>query len=70
MLGTFTSIYKFLLNALPLLIPAVSLPQRRVIRATEEPSETPFLSDADEEEEEGPTAEHPTTMLRVPLKKR
>ncbi|KAG6917567.1 hypothetical protein DXG01_002036 [Tephrocybe rancida] len=67
MLGTFTSVYKFLLNALPLLIPAMNppIPKPHLIK-TEDSSETPFLSDA----EDGPTAEHPTTTLRVPLKKR
>ncbi|KAG6841215.1 hypothetical protein C0991_000661 [Blastosporella zonata] len=70
MIGTFTSIYKFLLNALPLLIPALNHPPtlRPRFKRSDDSSETPFLSDA--EEEDGPTAEHPTTTLRVPLSKR
>ncbi|KAG6811590.1 hypothetical protein H0H92_006713 [Tricholoma furcatifolium] len=67
MLGTFTSVYKFLLNALPLLIPAMNPPKPKPLLSLRDgSSESPFLSDA----EEGPTAEHPTTMLRVPLAKR
>ncbi|KAG6884255.1 hypothetical protein C0993_012770 [Termitomyces sp. T159_Od127] len=73
MLGTFTAVYKFLLNALPLLIPALNIPTPKRLPILNSDgassSETPFLTDA-EEGNEGPTAEHPTTMLRVPLKKR
>ncbi|KAG6887777.1 hypothetical protein C0995_012800 [Termitomyces sp. Mi166 len=71
MLGTFTSIYKFLLNALPLLIPALNLPTPKPlpILSAGDSSETPFLTDV-EEVNAGPTAERPTTLLRVPLKKR
>ncbi|RDB20199.1 hypothetical protein Hypma_013067 [Hypsizygus marmoreus] len=66
MLGTFTAIYKFLLNALPLLIPAIRPPPIRYDDEDEKDS-SPFFSD---DLEAGPTAEHPATTLRVPLTKR
>ncbi|KAG5651486.1 hypothetical protein H0H81_008486 [Sphagnurus paluster] len=68
-LRTFTSVYKFLLNALPILIPALNPPRVPQISITgEDPSESPFLSD--DVEEAGPTAERPTSTLRVPLARR
>ncbi|KAF8076912.1 hypothetical protein FPV67DRAFT_1618904 [Lyophyllum atratum] len=68
MLGTFTSVYKFLLNALPILIPALNPPVEIHPRITidGETSESPFFDDL----EHGPTSEHPLTTLRVPLSKR
>lgn len=61
--GTFTFLYKFLLNALPILIPAIkprpfSLPFRRIDHSS------PFV---DDDLESGPTAEHPSTTLHVPI---
>jgi hypothetical protein len=46
--------YKFLLNALPILIPAINPPK-------------PYVND---DPEAGPTAEHPGSTLKVPLEKR
>ncbi|TFK61036.1 hypothetical protein BDN72DRAFT_485408 [Pluteus cervinus] len=54
MLGTFTSLYKFLLNALPIVIPAMN-PRT--------------LVDVDNVEQ-GLSTEHPTNTLEVPLSKR
>lgn len=55
--------YKFLLNALPILIPALnpSKPSRHVI------PDSPF---DDDNLEAGPTALHPTSMLEVPVARR
>ncbi|GLB34301.1 putative peroxisome organization [Lyophyllum shimeji] len=67
MLGTFTSVYKFLLNALPILIPALNPPKvepRMISNGTS--SDSPFFDDL----EKGPTAEHPSTPLHVPLARR
>ncbi|KAG5642687.1 hypothetical protein DXG03_002345 [Asterophora parasitica] len=67
MMGTFTSVYKFLLNALPILIPALNppKPKRQPILTGEASAESPFADD-----DEGPTLEHPTTTLRVPMSQR
>lgn len=63
MFATFASMYKFLLNALPILIPALnpSKPSRHVI------PDSPF---DDDNLEAGPTALHPTSMLEVPVARR
>lgn len=55
--------YKFLLNALPILIPAMN-PTKPYHNAV---SDSPFH---DEDLEAGPTASHPRSTLEVPLTKR
>lgn len=62
--GTFTSLYKFLLNVLPIFIPAINPPPRRLYQDLENSS--PVF---DDDLESGPTAEHPSTTLQVPLPK-
>jgi hypothetical protein len=63
-LGTFASMYKFLLNALPILIPAMN-PPKPLLSAI--PS-SPFDEDGDLEA--GPTASRPTSTLEVSLAQR
>ncbi|KAF9459161.1 hypothetical protein BDZ94DRAFT_1300726 [Collybia nuda] len=67
MLGAFTSTYKFLINALPIFIPALN-PSQAIVPYQDGADASPF--DDDDDLEEGPTAAHPTTTLKVPLAKR
>ena len=61
--GTFTFLYKFLLNALPILIPAIKpRPFAHPFQLLDHSS--PFV---DDDLESGPTAEHPSTTLHVPI---
>ena len=61
--GTFASMYKFLLNALPILIPAIN-PSKSYFDTV---SDSPFDTD---DLEAGPTASRPSSTLEVPLAKR
>ncbi|KAJ7255851.1 hypothetical protein B0H12DRAFT_1202125 [Mycena haematopus] len=63
MLGTFAAVYKFLINALPILIPAIK-PRPRTLAS-------PFDDDEDEEEMELPrTVSYPASGAATPLHRR
>jgi hypothetical protein len=55
--------YKFLLNALPILIPAMNPPKSSLNAVPDSPFD-------DDDSEAGPTASHPTSTLEVPLTQR
>jgi hypothetical protein len=62
LIGTFTSLYKFLINALPILIPAINP------RKTSQ--ETSTFEEDDDDDSEDLEARLPKTTLEVPLKER
>lgn len=64
--GAFTSTYKFLINALPILIPALN-PSQATAPYQDGAHASPF---DDDDLEEGPSASRPSTTVKVPLAQR